>query len=225
MEAEGLTIEAAGAVSEGAGHFHLMVDAGCLSPSELIPADETHIHLAVGESETELSLPAGEHTLCLQAGDGHHAALVLTDEITVAADGGETTTLVDGREASEVWEGTYEGEVVLECQEGAQPTPAALAGREVAIVVFEGGPPLLQGSHQVTGSCIDRSSLVGEILISGKRTPSGFTFPSATTYGVPGSFTIRVNGDRAEGRLSGEVEDKGAGLLTIDFDLRCTFGC
>lgn len=66
MQAEGLTIQPAGDVADGAGHYHLIVNAACLSAGETVPDDPDHVHLSDGASETELTLPPGEHTLCLQ---------------------------------------------------------------------------------------------------------------------------------------------------------------
>ena len=222
MEATGFTVEPAGEVVEGAGHFHLMVDADCVAAGEQIPADEAHVHLADGASETELTLAAGEHTLCLQAGDGQHAALDHTDEITVtvAGGGGETTTEADEGEAIEDWEGTYEGEVVWDC--GAAGSHRGTLRADVVILTYEGGRADMEALHTVTGSCADTGSLDTALFIAGKRTATGFSFPS-TGWGLPGRFTLRVNGDRAEGRVSGEIP--GPATMTIVFDLECTFGC
>lgn len=83
--AEGFTIEPAGdgTINEDAGHMHVMVDTECVEVGEVIPSDDTHIHYGDGSTETELELEPGEHTLCLQAGNGAHEALDLTDEITI----------------------------------------------------------------------------------------------------------------------------------------------
>ena len=139
MEAANFTVEAAGDVTEGAGHFHLIVDAACISPGEQIPADDAHIHLADGAGETELALPAGEHTLCLQAGDGRHAALDLTDEVTITVAGGgeDTTTQPEEGAAIEDWQGSYEGEVVWDC--GAAGTHRGTLAADVVILTYEGG--------------------------------------------------------------------------------------
>ncbi|MDP1819195.1 MAG: DUF4399 domain-containing protein [Acidimicrobiales bacterium] len=83
MEANGVEIEPAGEVRDGAGHFHLMVDAPCLEPGEVIPKDDAHLHFGDGSTETDLELSPGEHTLCLQVGDGAHEALPVTHLVTV----------------------------------------------------------------------------------------------------------------------------------------------
>jgi hypothetical protein len=88
MSAENFTVEPAGdgTVHEGAGHLHVMVNTPCIAAGQTIPKDETHLHFGDGSTETELDLPAGEHTLCLQAADGAHTALSgegMTHTITV----------------------------------------------------------------------------------------------------------------------------------------------
>lgn len=83
MTAEGVTIEEAGAVRPDAGHFHVMVDVGCVTPGEAIPDDESHHHFGDGSASAELDLDPGEHELCLQLGDGAHTALDVTDTMTV----------------------------------------------------------------------------------------------------------------------------------------------
>lgn len=83
MAATGLQIEPALEVREGAGHFHIMVDTPCVTPGQTIPSDDTHLHFGQAQTSTDLDLPPGEHTLCLQAGDGAHTALDLQQQITV----------------------------------------------------------------------------------------------------------------------------------------------
>jgi hypothetical protein len=80
------TVEPAGVVHEHAGHLHVMVDVPCLDPGQPIPKDASHLHFGGGQTEATVDLSAGEHTLCLQAGDGAHNALGLTDQITVTVD-------------------------------------------------------------------------------------------------------------------------------------------
>jgi Domain of unknown function (DUF4399) len=223
MTAEGLTIEPAGDVVEGSGHFHLIVDADCLPPGEQIPADETHIHLADGASETELTLPTGDHTLCLQAGDGQHSALGLTDEITVRVGEGEGEDTTTGEEEAvkvEDWEGTYEGEVVWDC--GAAGTHRGTLEADVLVLTYSDGFASMNVEHTVTGSCADTGALRVRFRLEGERTATGLTFP-ADVWQTPGPLRLRVNGDQAEGRLSGPVP--GPGTMTIVFDLECTYGC
>jgi hypothetical protein len=87
MAAQEFTIEPAGEVHEDAGHFHLLVDVGCMAAGETIPSDtENFNHYGKAQMEAELDLEPGEHTLCLQAGDGSHKALELTDQITITVE-------------------------------------------------------------------------------------------------------------------------------------------
>lgn len=87
MSATDFVIEPAGSASEGAGHFHLMIDVPCVTPGERIPADENHFHYGDGATTVEVELSPGEHTICLQAGDGLHIALDLTDTVTFTVSG------------------------------------------------------------------------------------------------------------------------------------------
>ena len=84
MEAEGVTIEPASAgVHPNAGHFHIMVDTECMQEGQVIPNDDSHRHFGMAQTEAELTLPPGEHNLCLQVGDANHVALPLTDTIQI----------------------------------------------------------------------------------------------------------------------------------------------
>jgi len=87
MEAEGITIEpAANGVRDGAGHLHIMIDTDCLAEGEAIPNDDTHKHYGMAQTEAELVLAPGEHELCLQAGNGAHSALPITDKISITVE-------------------------------------------------------------------------------------------------------------------------------------------
>ncbi len=89
MAATGFTIEPAGPPRAGAGHFHILVDMDCLPAGTPIPVGaDGYNHFGKAQTEAELVLPAGSHRLCLQAGDGTHLALGLTDEITIVVAGG-----------------------------------------------------------------------------------------------------------------------------------------
>ena len=86
MNAEGLTVEPAGEIHEGAGHFHILVDTDFIEPGGVIPKDDTHLHFGDGATSTELTLTPGMHVLRLQFADGAHTALEgdqYRDEITV----------------------------------------------------------------------------------------------------------------------------------------------
>jgi len=62
----------AGEVKPGTGHHHILIDIPAVADNSVIPADAQHKHFGKGQTETELTLPPGEHTLSLQFADGLH---------------------------------------------------------------------------------------------------------------------------------------------------------
>jgi LysM repeat protein len=90
MAAEGIVVEPAGEIHEGAGHFHIMVDSDFVAPGELVPFDDQHLHYGQGQLTTTLELAPGVHTLRLQLANGAHIALAgaqYRDTITVTVAG------------------------------------------------------------------------------------------------------------------------------------------
>ena len=83
MSAEGITIEPAGEVHEGAGHFHVIADDGCVEPGAAVAKDLDHVHFGKGQTEGKVYLGPGEHSLCLQPGNGEHVAMDVSDTVTV----------------------------------------------------------------------------------------------------------------------------------------------
>jgi len=73
----------AGSFAEDKGHLHILVDVGCVEPGRAIGGGEGYIHLQMGEPSAEVVLEPGEHALCVQAGDGTHVALDLSDQVTI----------------------------------------------------------------------------------------------------------------------------------------------
>lgn len=57
------------------GHFHILVDVPVPAAGAIIPADSAHLHYGMGQIETTLSLPAGEHTLIIVMGDHEHRVI------------------------------------------------------------------------------------------------------------------------------------------------------
>jgi hypothetical protein len=54
------------------GHHHLLIDTGLPDLGLPVPADEHHVHFGDGSTDTEISLPPGEHTLQMLLGDYLH---------------------------------------------------------------------------------------------------------------------------------------------------------
>ncbi|MEM7331637.1 MAG: DUF4399 domain-containing protein [Chloroflexota bacterium] len=86
MSAVNYTIEEAGDVNEGAGHFHIIVDHGCVTPGEIVPATEGYNHYGKAQFQAELELEPGDYDICLQVGDGAHAATNITYEISITVE-------------------------------------------------------------------------------------------------------------------------------------------
>ena len=70
--AEGIAVTPAGTTSQNGGHHHLLVDTELPALDREIPSDFNHLHFGRGQTEVELSLPPGEHTLQLLMGDHEH---------------------------------------------------------------------------------------------------------------------------------------------------------
>jgi hypothetical protein len=92
MAAEGLTVEPAGEIHEGSGHFHILLDTDFVPPGELLPFDEQHLHFGRGQLTTTVELEPGVHTLRLQFANGAHMALEgdeYRDEIMITVEAGD----------------------------------------------------------------------------------------------------------------------------------------
>ncbi|MGY2047355.1 DUF4399 domain-containing protein [Methylobacterium sp. JK268] len=82
----GMGIAPAGVPREHAGHHHLLIDADLPPLDQPIPNDFNHLHFGAGQTEAELDLTPGEHTLQLLLGDHKHvphSPPVLSERIRV----------------------------------------------------------------------------------------------------------------------------------------------
>ena len=71
--ATGVNIVPAGVDMPNSGHHHLLINVDELPNLKLpIPADSNHIHFGKGQTEVELDLPVGTHTLQLLIGNHLH---------------------------------------------------------------------------------------------------------------------------------------------------------
>ena len=88
---EGINVHPAGELIEGKVHHHIIVDCTASALGEVVPADETHIHFGGGQTETELVLTPGSHTLSLQFADGLHRSYgeALSATITIEVEAAE----------------------------------------------------------------------------------------------------------------------------------------
>ena len=69
----GVNIVPAGVDMPDSGHHHLLINVDKLPNLKLpIPADSNHLHFGNGQTETEINLPEGKHTLQLLIGNHLH---------------------------------------------------------------------------------------------------------------------------------------------------------
>jgi hypothetical protein len=87
----GMGVTHAGDTARNMGHHHLLVDvADPLDPKEPIPTGRKHLHFGTGQTETELNLEPGKHTLQLVLGDSEHKLFrpnVMSDQVSITVVG------------------------------------------------------------------------------------------------------------------------------------------
>lgn len=82
----GMGVAPSGVQRENTGHHHLLVDTPLPALDAPVPADAKHVHFGGGQTETELTLAPGTHTLRLLMGDENHVPHdppVVSEAITV----------------------------------------------------------------------------------------------------------------------------------------------
>lgn len=83
----GMGVAPAGVNMENTGHHHLLIDVDELPDmTKPLPAGENIIHFGGGQTETEITLPPGKHTLQLVMGNYLHIPHnppVISEKITV----------------------------------------------------------------------------------------------------------------------------------------------
>lgn len=83
----GMGVAPAGTDAPASGHHHLLVDVAELpAMDQPLPATDNIRHFGKGQTETELSLPPGRHSLQLLMGDRNHVPHqppVLSEKITI----------------------------------------------------------------------------------------------------------------------------------------------
>jgi len=87
----GMGVTHAGDTGKNMGHHHLLVDAtDPIDPKEPIPTGRKHLHFGSGQTETELDLAPGKHTLQLVLGDAEHKLFrpnIMSDPVNVTVVG------------------------------------------------------------------------------------------------------------------------------------------
>ncbi|PAJ83177.1 DUF4399 domain-containing protein [Burkholderia ubonensis] len=80
-----MQLRPAGDMTPNTGHHHLLIDGRPIPKGEVIPAGERSLHFGKAQTETDIKLPPGQHTLTLQFGDGAHRSYgpELSQTITV----------------------------------------------------------------------------------------------------------------------------------------------
>ena len=82
----GMGVAPAGSDRVNSGHHHLMIDVPTPALNTEIPNDFQHLHFGAGQTETDITLTPGEHTLQLVFADRNHvphSPPLLSDRIKV----------------------------------------------------------------------------------------------------------------------------------------------
>jgi hypothetical protein len=69
---EGMSVVPAGDATPDSGHHHLLIDVAAPDLAQPLPKDEQHVHFGQGQTEAEVTLSPGSHTLQLVLGDANH---------------------------------------------------------------------------------------------------------------------------------------------------------
>lgn len=69
---KGMGVAPAGSDKENSGHHHLLIDTELPPLDKPIPNDFNHLHYGAGQTEAEITLTPGDHTLQLLLGDRSH---------------------------------------------------------------------------------------------------------------------------------------------------------
>ena len=87
---EGMDVSPAGKEKENSGHHHLLIDLDKMPDMNMpLPANDQVVHFGKGQTETELELEPGTHTLQLLLGDYRHVPhepAVVSETITITVE-------------------------------------------------------------------------------------------------------------------------------------------
>jgi len=79
----------AGIEKENTGHHHLIIDSDLPPLDQAVPNDDDHRHFGKGQTETQLELSPGNHTLQLLLGDFRHIPHdppIISKQITITVE-------------------------------------------------------------------------------------------------------------------------------------------
>lgn len=98
----GMELAPAGHPKPNSGHHHLLIDAELPSMDEPIPNDFNHLHFGNAQTEAEVRLAPGEHTLQLLLGDENHiphSPPVMSERVRVRVVDGASAPVADSAAA------------------------------------------------------------------------------------------------------------------------------
>jgi len=82
----GMGVAPAGVDKKNTGHHHLLIDTETPTMTKAIAKDDKHRHFGGGQTQTDIKLSPGKHSLLLVLGDkGHvpHNPPVVSEKITI----------------------------------------------------------------------------------------------------------------------------------------------
>jgi hypothetical protein len=85
----GMEVVQAGTDKPNSGHHHLFIDTKLDDPTTSIPADANHIHYGKGQTEAQVELAPGKHTLQDVFADKNHMPHdppVVSDVVTITVE-------------------------------------------------------------------------------------------------------------------------------------------
>ncbi|MDR7281610.1 hypothetical protein J2X84_000424 [Pseudomonas corrugata] len=84
---ENIALAPAGDPTKNTGHHHLLIDVDELpAAGSPIPSDANHLHFGKAQTQAEVKLTPGKHTLQLELGDSNHMPFdppIVSEKITV----------------------------------------------------------------------------------------------------------------------------------------------
>jgi hypothetical protein len=73
MGVMGMSLDTAnGIIKPASGHHHILIGLDSITTGTVVPKDSVHLHYGNAQSNAEINLPPGKHTLTLQFADALH---------------------------------------------------------------------------------------------------------------------------------------------------------